>query len=75
MIYTDINKQFLARPRIDIIILLLNPCVTLIVISLIYLLTFDHYVSRKIEIKANMNNRHRAKYIDDDDSDSGLCKH
>ena len=44
-------------------------------ISLIYLLTFDHYVSRKIEIKANMNNRHCAKYIDDDDDDDELCNH
>ena len=74
----DINKRFLACPRINIIVLSLNLCVTLIVISLIYLLTFDHYVSRKIEIKANMNNRHRAKYIDDDDDDDdddGLCNH
>ena len=47
---TDINKQFLACPRIDIIISLLNPFETLIVISLIYLLTFDHHVSHKIKI-------------------------
>ena len=72
----DINKRFLACPRINIIVLSLNLCVTLIVISLIYLLTFDHYVSRKIEIKANMNNKHRVKYFDNDNDDvDEVCNH
>ena len=43
-------KQFLSCPRIDILISLLNPWVTLIVITLIYVLTFDHHVPRKIEM-------------------------
>ena len=34
---TDINKQFLTSSRIDMIISLLNPCVTLIVISYIFI--------------------------------------
>ena len=50
----------MLAPRIDII-LLLHTCGPLILISLIYLLTFDHYASH-IKIKQIWSNRHRARY-------------